>query len=372
MRHAAPMLTLVPVVTALSPPRLAGLAAATAGWLLFATKGVDALARHAPISLQRAVSFTTFRALSQLLTIAVGLGLVRLLAGSLSPLGLSRPTPRRLAGAALLQPLTTTLATWIGVGLAMPVLMEELALRGLGASQRNAGALGRELGQSSIAWLVLSAVVLPAISEELMFRGGLLETVRQALARLGDGRGARLAAWLVPTVASAVAFGLSHADVPGGVGLVRVASTTALGLALGGIRVGTGVIWCSMTVHMLHNATSLAMLRGGFRGLGGATLGVPDVVVGAGLVAGAIGAWLLLRRGAAPSGADAAPDGGESPSLRLRAEDAPAAGRGAHQARLGRRAHGAARGEDDLEAVEHHGAQRHRLAEAIEVAAQKR
>lgn len=283
-------------MTTLSTPRLAGLAAATAGWLLFATKGVEALARNAPISVQRAMSFTTFRALSQVLTIAVGLALVRALAGTLAPLGLARPEARRVGGVALLAPLVTTLATWIGVGIAMPVLMEELALRGLGASQRNAGALGRELGESSLLLLVLSAVVLPAISEELMFRGGLLATLRQALERLGDGRGARLAAWLVPVAVTAVAFGLSHADVPGGVGLVRIASTTALGLALGVVRVATGSTWCSMAVHMLHNTASIAMLRGAFRGVGGTTMGVPDVLVASALVAAGLGAWVLRRR----------------------------------------------------------------------------
>ncbi len=294
-------------MTTLSTSRLVGLAAATAGWWLFATRGIDWLARHAPMSVQRALSFTAFRALSQVLTIAVGLGLVSLLAGSLAPLGLARPAPRRLAGVALLAPLTTTMATWLGVGLAMPVLMQELALRGLGASQRNAGALGRELGESSVAWLVLSAVVLPAVSEELIFRGGLLATLRHALARVGDGRGARLAAWLVPVVATALAFGLSHADLPGGVGLVRIVSTTTLGLVLGLVRVSTGSTWCSMVIHLLHNATSIAMLRGVFRGVGGATLGVPDALVVAGALAAALGAWVLRgpRRGPFDSGADA-------------------------------------------------------------------
>lgn len=294
-------------MTPLPTARLAGLAVATAAWLLFATTGVGALARHAPASVQRAMSFTTFRALSQALTIAVGLGLVRALAGSLAPLGLARPEPRRVAAVALFAPLTTTVATWVGVGLAMPVLIEELALRGLGASQRNAGALGRELGESSIALLVLSAVVLPAISEELIFRGGLLATLRGALARLGDGRGARLAAWLVPVVATALAFGLSHADVPGGVGLVRIASTTALGLALGLVRVATGSTWCSVALHLLHNATSVAMLRGALRGLGGTTLGVPDALVATGVLAAAAGAWALRRR--PPVADDAAPEG---------------------------------------------------------------
>lgn len=295
----------------LSLPRRAGLAAATAGWLWFATKGVESLARHAPLSLQRSISFATFRAASQLMTIAIGLVLVRLLAGTLEPLALSRPRPKTLAASLLLQPLTTTLATWIGVGIAMPVLMEELALRGLGVSQRNAGALGRELGESSVVLLLLSAVVLPAISEELIFRGGVLGTLRAAMQGLAGGRW-RLATVLVPIVVTALMFGLAHADVPGGVGLVRIVSTTTLGLVLGGVRVATGSTWCSMAIHLLHNATSIAMLRGVFRGVGGTTMGVPDVLIGAAVVATA--ASLVLARSSWRTKQDEPADLSASPS----------------------------------------------------------
>jgi membrane protease YdiL (CAAX protease family) len=67
-------------------------------------------------------------------------------------------------------------------------------------------------------------------------------------------------------VIAAAVFGAMHADMRGSVGIVRVVSTTCLGLACGTARLMSGTVLVAMIVHFAYNAVSLMLGRGLFRG----------------------------------------------------------------------------------------------------------
>jgi ABC-2 type transport system permease protein/sodium transport system permease protein len=107
--------------------------------------------------------------------------------------------------------------------------------------------------------LVLAAIaVVPAVVEELFFRGYLLGSMR-----------GRLPAWLAITF-TALAFGLFHASVGGLVALERVLSSTFLGLVLGWVCWTSRSVLPGMIVHALNNALVVSLAYGGdgFKQLG--------------------------------------------------------------------------------------------------------
>lgn len=280
-------------------------------WLLLARYLLPLAAKLSPMSLQQAISWSTFRALSQAATALVGLGLWALLVRP----GLRRllghpPTPRALGAVAMASPLVWVSAVGLALTVAMPTLMEELRTRGPGASRQNAGAFAAELTGSSLLAILVTGVVLAPITEELIFRGALWSAVNALFGRARDGQivvaelgptsGQRLLAWLARgwggTAVAAVVFAWMHADVPGGVGIVRVVSTLCLGLAAGTVRTLSGSLGAAILLHMLHNTLSLGQSRGWFAGLGPNVMGVPAVLLAA-AVAGGVGLALLWRVG---------------------------------------------------------------------------
>jgi membrane protease YdiL (CAAX protease family) len=291
---------------------LAALAAA-ALWLALARYLLPLGARYAPVALQKAISWSTFRALAQLAVLLLGLGAWALLApGGARGLWGPAPSGRALARAALASPLVWVSSALIALAVALPTLMEELRTRGPGASRQNAGAFAAELTGSSLPLALLTGVVLAALSEELLFRGALWGALDALFRRtpgmpaiheeLGPTTGQRLQAWWVggwgATVGAGVVFGLMHADMPGGVGIVRVVSTTCLGLAAGAVRTLTGSLAAAVLLHLLHNTFSLGVSRGWFAGLGPSLYGVPAALLGAALL-GALFLLLSLRKPAA-------------------------------------------------------------------------
>jgi len=64
-------------------------------------------------------------------------------------------------------------------------------------------------------------------------------------------------AWLV----TSVAFGALHVGLPGGQGILRVVSTTLIGLGCGLCRLQTGSVWPAIVVHVSCNVLSLAAAR---------------------------------------------------------------------------------------------------------------
>lgn len=239
-----------------------------------------------PDSLKVKISFQSFRLICQVLTLLVGLGAAfGLLRDQMRVcLGMVKPKGMHLAGTLLISPAAFVLSSYVALQIALPTLMEELATRGPGVSRKNAGAIAQMLTQSPLLLVILSGALLGALGEEFLFRGALWSTIerlfvmgREAVARKrGDTPGAEagepgpepkykaLANALPGTAAtllSAYVFGQMHADMPGGVGLVRVASTTILGLFCGIGRQLTGSIWAAVALHLLNNLMTIGTSR---------------------------------------------------------------------------------------------------------------
>lgn len=290
----------------------------TAVWFLLTRYLVRFGGPYMPDAWKAMMSFQAFQMICQALTLAVGLGLsFTLLARPRAALGLARPKGLHLAAAALLAPAAFVLTAYLALQIAMPTLLAELATRGPGASRQNAGELGRQLTQAPLLAVILWGAVLAAVGEELLFRGAFWSLVERLgasaiprrapaepvmdfmqpsfLARLTRDLGPGLAA----SVASAVLFGQMHADMPGGVGLVRVASTTILGFTCGIGRLLTGTIWVSILLHVINNTLTIGSSRRWFVSTSRPIIeGLPNPVVlaaGAGLV---VATLVLLARGA--------------------------------------------------------------------------
>jgi sodium transport system permease protein len=143
-----------------------------------------------------------------------------------------------------------------------------------------------------LAWALMA--VMPAICEELLFRGWVLAAFA---GRLPTGRRLTLA-----VVAQAVCFAVFHL-LP-----ERMPQTFALGLVLGAITVATHSILPAIVCHLVHNTMPLALvaLAGGRSVLASAAVDaaskegladVPGWVVPAALACGVVGAGLLLIGG---------------------------------------------------------------------------
>jgi membrane protease YdiL (CAAX protease family) len=88
--------------------------------------------------------------------------------------------------------------------------------------------------------MVISIAVIPALVEELLFRGCIL----QALLPYGQG---------VAILISSVLFGLMHQNP------LQLLYTTVCGLVLGYAYVRTRSIWCSVLMHFVNNLISALM-----------------------------------------------------------------------------------------------------------------
>lgn len=280
-----------------------------------------------PDSLKTKISFQSFRLLCQVFTLLSGLALAFALLRSEARacLGLARPKGLHWTGTVLLAPGAFVMSSYVALQIALPTLMEELATRGPGVSRKNAGALGQMLTQSPLLFVILSGAVLGAVGEEFLFRGALWSTFerlfqmgREAVAKKRQNAGAKspepaapapkyqgLASALPGTAATilcAYVFGQMHADMPGGVGLVRVASTTILGLLCGVGRQVSGTIWVPITLHLMNNLLTIGTSRKWFTSSETPIFeGIPNTITALGLagafVLGLL--WVILRvRGA--------------------------------------------------------------------------
>lgn len=97
------------------------------------------------------------------------------------------------------------------------------------------------LGSEGIFIAVLSTAVLPAILEEIIIRG----IVMQPLRRFGDK---------FAILASALIFGIMHGN------MVQIPYTVVAGLFLGYLAVATGSLWPSIILHFINNFYSVALL----------------------------------------------------------------------------------------------------------------
>ncbi|MCA9552849.1 MAG: CPBP family intramembrane metalloprotease [Myxococcales bacterium] len=160
--------------------------------------------------------------------------LARWMKGVLPPralLALGAPAASGWAAAALVGA-----GAWLGISLPGGWLTDWMVPGQSQAAEAFAEAMG--LGQVSLPMLVLAAAVMPAVAEELAFRGVVFRL-------LGAGRGALLG--------QAALFGLMHGSV------YRFLPTAALGLCLGALRKRTGSVWPGVLVHLMTNATLLTL-----------------------------------------------------------------------------------------------------------------
>jgi sodium transport system permease protein len=96
-----------------------------------------------------------------------------------------------------------------------------------------------------LPFILLTVAIVPAVFEELCFRGFVFSALRQRMSGL----------WAV--VASAVLFGCFHEVLSPG----RLLSTTTLGVVLGLVRLRSGSIFATMLLHAVHNGVVLAIVH---------------------------------------------------------------------------------------------------------------
>ena len=223
--------------------------------------------RLVPDATKAHVSLQTFLLVCQIGTLALGLGAsLALLRRRREGLVFSRIPGWGPAASSLFSvPVVYVFSSYVAIQAALPTLLEEMKTRGANASQQNAGAFGRALTQSPLLTTLIWGAVLGALGEELFFRGLLWSTITDLTKRLARARSAdaprtvadrALAILLgggVATLLCAALFGWMHKDLPGGVGIVRVVSTTCLGLASGIVRQATGGVLACVLLHATYN-----------------------------------------------------------------------------------------------------------------------
>lgn len=132
----------------------------------------------------------------------------------------------------------------------------------------------------SIPLMVLLGAALPAIAEETLFRGAILQSLRPAF-----GRGA--------IVLTALGFALMHFDP------WRLAPTFLLGIVAGALVVRTGSIWTAILFHFVNNALAIG-LTVAYRDTETADTSAPPMWLIAVVLAAIPIAWWLLRAPALP------------------------------------------------------------------------
>ena len=235
---------------------------------------------------------------------AIGFGVFALLAAYLSTrqvrafLRLRLPDAPGLGLAALGWAAVYPLVLWLGeLNARLPVPQWLQGLDEMRSDMLNALLFG---GALSPLFLFVTIAVVPALFEELLFRGYLL---RQAERRWGSG---------AAIVGVGVAFGAYHLSA------ATLAPLSVLGVYLGFVVWATGSLWAGVFVHLLNNgfavvASAMAMREPGFDPESAGEIGGPWYVAPAlalaGLVAlAAVCRALAARRDAAAQGRpDAAP-----------------------------------------------------------------
>ena len=136
---------------------------------------------------------------------------------------------------------------WL-MGLGSAALLAELLRRlsgeeGFGGTSRLAG-LAEMLPTLPLPLVILCLAVVPAVCEEFAFRGLILTGLK---VRFGAARA---------ILVSGLIFGLFHFISELGL-WQRLIGTTALGFALGWVRVRTGSLWPGVALHATNNALIL-------------------------------------------------------------------------------------------------------------------
>lgn len=151
-------------------------------------------------------------------------------------LGLGLPHPWTLLAGGLFGASLWPIQLWLLSESGISRLVEDRSAAALDFFNQAREALG---------WGVLAVVIVPAILEEIFFRGLLFNAVKRragALATIG---------------ASAVLFGLAHVVLDSALGLERLVPTTILGVVLSVLCWRAGSLWPSLIAHVIHNTILL-------------------------------------------------------------------------------------------------------------------
>ncbi len=241
-----------------------------------------------PRAWARQVTLEQFLLGVQLITLALCLPLAaRWLPHGLDDLALgvrdAKGLRRALLVAALLGPLLYVISNYAAMASAYSTLLDEIRQGGIRQANANAGELGRLLVATPLWLTLLWAGFAAPLGEELLFRGALWNAVgawvppARALApeteeasfirpvRLWGLSAADVAAWAqrggIAWLVTSGAFGALHLGLPGGQGILRVVSTTLIGIGCGLCRMLTGSIWPAVVLHVSCNVLSLAAAR---------------------------------------------------------------------------------------------------------------
>lgn len=149
---------------------------------------------------------------------------------------------------------------WLGamlLGLSAGVLVFELTVLGLAWNITTIGEelkqlvarKAAELNEMPVALVLVTLAVVPAMSEEILFRGYLFRAL--------EVRWTPAATILV----TAVAFGLFHTFGLSGLTLERLFPSLVLGILLGLVAYHSGSVWPPMILHALNNSLLLLIAR---------------------------------------------------------------------------------------------------------------
>lgn len=141
------------------------------------------------------------------------------------------------------------LSTWPWI-FEVVVILEAFGLQTLDASKiENVKSL-LESWQQIPLWVIIVALgVTPGLCEEFFFRGFLFSGWRSSAGRMATICG------------TALAFGLFHVVLAGGIAPERVVPSTMMGLLLGWVSVRTNSILAPALLHVIHNSTLLSLAR---------------------------------------------------------------------------------------------------------------
>ena len=176
-------------------------------------------------------------------------------------LGLVRPRARYLAAAAM-------------VGISMWYVNLNVVVA-LGLDQTSP-RLEAVVHQPSLALVLLTIALLPAICEELIFRGVLARGLATAMP------------WPLAAVSSAAVFSLFHMSI------VQAVPTFLLGIALGIIATRARSVFPTMLAHAINNAVAITLSRDDFSGAADAITSNPEVALGAGVALTVTGLALAI------------------------------------------------------------------------------
>jgi membrane protease YdiL (CAAX protease family) len=263
---------------------LAVVVASGALWRLLSVHGVRLL----PLDLARTLSLQAFLSVINVVTLVFGLILSTLLLDHpWRRLGLTLPRRMAVVRVVLATPAVYVAASYLAVLIALPTLLEEIRSQGVEGVRQSTGEFGSQVLRSPAVLTLLWAAVIAPVAEELWFRGALWALLADGVARLwrspvpvsedaalpegvvAPSRVLEVAGsasrWLreggIATLLSAAVFAAFHADMPGGMGIVRVVSAAGLGLACGVARQATGSTVAAIALHCVFNVLSLATAR---------------------------------------------------------------------------------------------------------------